>query len=100
MVKRCTGTWSQPVTAGFSCVNITSARLNPHQYEGYTVLALNASTNLPGSVLVGNLVPGNVTTPSTGQGSVYVSFYSTATQTATLYITITFIRTDVITSVS
>lgn len=100
MVKRRTGTWSQPVTVGFSYATITSAKLNPHQYEGYTVLALDASTNLPGSVLVGNLVPGSVTSPTSGQGRVYVSFYSTTAQTATLYITVTFIKADVITSVT
>ena len=100
MVKRRTGTWSQSVTVGFSYATITSTILNPHQYEGYTVLALDASTNLPGTVLVGNLIYAHVTSPTSGQGRVYVSFYSTAAQTATLYITVTFIRADVITSVS
>ena len=100
LVKRRTGTWSQPVTVGFSYTTITSTILDPHQCEGYIVLALDATTSSPGSVLVSNLIPGSVTTPSTGQGRVYVSFYSTTAQTTTLYITVTFIRADVITYVS
>ena len=100
MVKRRTGTWSQSVTVGFSYTTITSTILDPHQCEGYIVLALDATTSSPGSVLVSNLIPGSVTTPSTGQGRVYVSFYSTTAQTTTLYITVTFIRADVITYVS